>query len=63
MSCQKCKEIEKQNMQGKNLAFIRVGNANVLVCACDYHFNHLRMMMGMDVGFHSPVEREKENEV
>lgn len=57
MSCAKCEEMEEQNVKGKNLAYIRIGNASVLICACDYHFNQLRMMLGMDVGFDSPVVR------
>lgn len=42
MVCNKCKEIQAQNLKGKSCAYLRVGNANVLIGACDEHFNKLR---------------------
>ncbi len=57
MSCEECEKIEIENMNGKNLAYIRIGNATVLVCACDKHFNELRVRMGMGVQYDSPVVR------
>jgi hypothetical protein len=59
MTCKECEEIENQNMQGKNKAYLRVGNANVLICACDYHFNILRNNLGLQIPSDAPVHRLK----
>lgn len=50
MSCEDCEKRQKENVKGKNLAYLRVGNANVLIGACDKHFNELRQQMGLDNG-------------
>jgi hypothetical protein len=42
MTCDKCEEVQAQNAKGRNCAFIGVGKANVLIGACDEHFNELR---------------------
>lgn len=57
MSCQDCERIQQENKQGKNCAFLRVGNGNVLVGACDKHFNQLRAQMGLMVETDAPVTR------
>lgn len=62
MSCEDCKKIKEQNLKGENRAYLQVGTGNVLVCACDRHFNQLRMMTGMDVGYNSPVDRIEQEE-
>jgi hypothetical protein len=47
MSCEECNKVQIENRKGINLAFIRVGAADVLVSACDKHFNELRDKIGI----------------
>lgn len=47
MTCIECEKIQEDNRNGKNLAYIRIGKANVLIGACDEHFNLLRIYMGL----------------
>jgi len=49
MSCRFCEAIEVENMKGRNKAYLRIGNASVLVSACNKHFNLLRRKLGMDL--------------
>lgn len=42
MSCEFCDKIQEENAKGHQLGFLRVGAANVLIGACDKHFNELR---------------------
>lgn len=62
MSCQECDKIREQNIQGKNIAYLRVGNGNVAVAACNKHFNMLRQLMGSNVCEDAPVHRVIEEE-
>jgi hypothetical protein len=49
VSCEECEKIQELNRIGKELAFFRVGNGNVLVGACDKHFHMIRnAVMGSD---------------
>ena len=57
MSCANCERIQEQNRQGCNTAYIRIGAANVLIGACDYHFNMLRQQVGLPVELTAPVSR------
>lgn len=41
MSCIDCELIQKLNTRGKKLAYYRFSNANVLIGACDKHFNQM----------------------
>lgn len=45
MSCSKCEEIQEANQRGELLGFLRVGRANVLIGACNEHFNDIRRAM------------------
>jgi hypothetical protein len=47
MSCKKCKKVQEENLKGKNIAYIRIGSANVTVGACDGHFNMLQRQLGV----------------
>ena len=47
MTCNECERIQKENLEGKNLAYLRIGKSNVLIGACDQHFNELRAMIGL----------------
>lgn len=51
MSCENCDKRQEENLRGENLIYMRVGNGNVLIGACDKHFIELRDKM-----------REKEKE-
>ena len=57
MSCVECSKIQELNKQGQSEAYMRVGAANVLIGACDKHFNELRQMMGKDVQLDAPICR------
>lgn len=46
MSCEKCYEIQEANRHGDKIAFLRIDNANVIIGACDLHFNMLRQQLG-----------------
>lgn len=50
MSCEECEEIQKNNKQNKDMAYLRIGNSNVLIGACDKHFNELRIELGYEYG-------------
>ncbi|MCK5604123.1 hypothetical protein KAR91_19705 [Candidatus Pacearchaeota archaeon] len=57
MSCEACTQIQTENRDGNKMVFIRIGNGNVMVGACDRHFNELRQMMGIDVNLDESVYR------
>ncbi len=42
MSCEECDKIQELNKEDKECAYIRIGNGNVLIGACDKHFNEMR---------------------
>lgn len=42
MSCEDCDKIQRENKEGHNVAYLRVGTGNVVIGACDFHFNELR---------------------
>jgi len=62
MSCKDCDKIQEENLKGKNIGYIRVGNADVLVGACDKHFNELQRQIGIlptDVCRIKNIEKKK----
>jgi len=42
MVCEDCNEIQRLNALGKKCAFLRIGIGDVLIGACDLHFNLIR---------------------
>lgn len=57
MSCKDCDKIQEENKQGRNRAYIRIEAANVLIGACDKHFNILRRNMGQVIAEDTTVYR------
>ena len=57
MSCKACEEIQELNKRGDKCAYLRVGNANVLIGACDKHFNMLREQIGLHPQIDATVHR------
>lgn len=57
MSCHDCYRIQDENTRGMNMAYIRVDRSNVLIGACDLHFNMLRRRLGLDVPLDARVCR------
>jgi hypothetical protein len=57
MSCKACGKIQQANKRDDKRAYIRIGNAIVLIGACDKHFNQLRQMIGLDVELTADVGR------
>lgn len=47
MGCEDCDRIQEENLKEKNIAYIRIGAANVQIGACDKHFNELRERLGI----------------
>jgi len=58
MSCKECSKVQKENREGKNLAYLRVNYADVLIGACNKHFIELKEKMGI-LDFPSVVYRIK----
>jgi hypothetical protein len=63
MSCNDCEDVQKLNKEGKCLAFLRIGNANVLIGACDKHFNELRRQLGIIYDKSSSVNRVRDEKI
>lgn len=60
MSCKDCETIQEMNLEVKGVAYLRIDTSNVVVGACDYHFNTLRKVLGMlpkDAPMDTPVAR------
>jgi len=49
MSCKECDEIQELNKKDEKLAYLRVGTGDVLIGACDKHFNELRKKMNIKI--------------
>ena len=47
MSCEDCESMQEMNMKGINTAYIRIGNSNIMIGACDKHFNKLQEQLGI----------------
>ena len=58
ISCNDCNKIQKDNLKGINCAYYRVGNGNVLIGACDKHFNMLRQSPDREVVRFSMPKKE-----
>lgn len=58
MTCKDCRATQAENRQGRNMAYLAVIGSNVLIGACDKHFNLIRHVMGMKaVTDQEPVKR------
>jgi len=47
MSCKECDKIQELNKKDEKLAYLRIGIGNVLIGACDKHFNEIRKKIGI----------------
>lgn len=59
MSCEECDRIQELNKKGKDLAYLRINSSNVLIGACDKHFNMLKQQLGHNIELHHIVHRVK----
>ena len=48
MSCEDCERVQEENKSGNDCAYLRVGNSNLLIGACDKHFNELKKKLGYE---------------
>jgi len=49
MSCEECDKIQELNKKDEKLAYLRIGTGDILIGACDKHFDELRKRMNIEI--------------